>query len=573
MYNDTKFLIRAAFCLFMALALSSCADKTALNVLHNASSQIVVETNEGADPDLHPVETVSGMCLDEELIALGNTGIWNIETTPVSVSPRENIHFDFPVVMNKQVGMYLDLFQSKQRKQFKQWLARSTRYRSLMETELEKAGLPLDLVYLSMIESAFYPLAYSKSRAVGLWQFMKPTGKAYNLKIDKYVDERRDARKSSRAAANYLSDLYREFGDWHLAVAAYNGGPGKIRTGLKRYKVDNFWDLASHKYLKMETKRYVPKLIAAILIAKNPGKYGFYDIPYEEPLQYDTLNVVRPGMSLAAVAMISNSSTKKIKQLNRELRRNVIPLNRASYTVNIPRSSTPFAKKNLSRLHSVVSTDFKSHRIKQGDTLSKICKRYRVNKTTLLKVNDLHSSRLIVGHNLRIPYSTVTYQLLPQDSNRAKDIFRKNLILHRIKPGESVSRIAHKYNVPVSMIVQWNGLTSVHKIRAGQQLSLYINRKVKNSEESSSTMTAAKVADSRNNRGNGRVPSLNAEKRKIHVNSSPTPYKWYRVRNGDSLWTISRKFRTSTTEIKKWNNLKSNLIHPGNKLRLKLNQV
>ena len=570
MNNDTKLLIKVVLFLCTGLLLSSCAAKTSLQIFQKVPEQSSIETNESEDPDLHPVETVSGMCLDEELIALGKTGLWNIETTPVSVSPKENIHFDFPVVMNKQVGMYLDLFQSKQKRQFKQWLARSTRYKSLMETELEKAGLPRDLVYLSMIESAFYPLAYSRSRAVGLWQFMKPTGRAYNLKIDKYVDERRDARKSSKAAASYLSNLYREFGDWHLAVAAYNGGPGKIRAGLRRYKTDNFWDLASHNYLKMETKRYVPKLIAAILIAKEPEKYGFYDIRYEAPLQYDTLNV-RPGMSLAAVAMISDSSTKKIKQLNRELRKDITPLNRASYAVNIPHSSALLARKNLSRLHSVVNTDFKSYKIKNGDTLSKICKKYRVNKTTLLKVNNLHSSQLVVGHNLRIPYSTVTYQLLPENFAGAKDIFRKNLILHRIKPGESVSQIAHRYNVPVSMIVQWNGLTSVHKIRAGQQLSLYVNRKAGSTGKNTNTIAA--IAGHEKKIKNGRIPSLNADKIKIHIQSSPSPYKWYRVQNGDSLWTISRKFRTSTTEIKKWNNLKSNLIHPGNRLKLKLNQV
>ena len=572
MKYETTLFIKVVLFFITALTLSSCADKPSVSVLKNTPDQIVAETNESEDLDLHPVETVSGMCLDQELTALGKTGLWNIETTPVPVSPKESLRFDFPVVMNKQVAMYLNLFQTQQKRQFNKWLTRSTKYKSLMEKELKKADLPLDLVYLSMIESAFYPLAYSRSRAVGLWQFMKPTGKAYNLRIDKYVDERRDAEKSSKAAAAYLSDLYRDFGDWHLAVAAYNCGPGKIRSGLKRYKVDNFWDLASHNYLRMETKRYVPKLIAAIIIAKEPEKYGFYNIQYEPPLKYDTLNV-RPGMSLAAVAMISNSTPKEIKRLNRELRRNITPLNRASYPVNIPSASASLAKKNLSRLHSVVSTDYKSYRIKNGDTLSKICKKYRVNKTTLLKVNNLHSSKLIVGRNLRIPYSTVTYQLLPAGSSRAGDVYRENLVLHRIRPGESVSQIARRYNVPVSMIVQWNGLSSVHKIRAGQQLSLYINRKTNVTGKKGMAPTATMVANTGKKRKNGGIASIRTDKRKIHINSSPAPYKWYRVQNGDSLWTISRKFRTSTTDIKKWNNLKSNLIHPGNKLKLKLNQV
>ncbi len=565
-------LIKLVLFFFAAVILSSCADKTTVTTLSDPPEPVIHETNEEDESDLQLVETESGMCLDEELIALGETGLWNIESTPVSVSPREDVRYDFPVVMNKQVGMYLDLFQNKQRRQFKQWLERSTKYQTLMEAELASAGLPLNLVYLSMIESAFYPRAYSRSRAVGLWQFMSATGKAYHLKIDKYVDERRDAAKSTKAAVRYLSDLYNAFGDWHLAVAAYNGGPGKIRGGLKRYKVDNFWDLASHKYLKMETKRYVPKLIAAIIIAKDPEKYGFYDIQYEEPLWYDRLEV-RPGMSLSAVAMISNSTTREIKQLNQELRKGITPLNRASYTVNIPPSSASLAKSNLSRLHSMVSTDFKSHRIKKGDTLSKICGKYGVNKTTILKVNNLHSSKLIVGRNLRIPYTTVTYQLLPAGSKNATAAFKENLILHRIKPGESVSKIAKKYNVPERMIVEWNGLTSVHRIRAGQQLSLYINRNGKHADVAKTAYSTADATPPGQPEKNGKIAFLSADKKKIHISASSNPYRWYQVQNGDSLWTISRKFRTSTAEIKKWNNLKSNLIHPGSRLKLKLKKV
>ncbi len=554
------------------IMLSSCADRPAVTTLPELPEPIIYETDEEDDSDLQLVETESGMCLDEELIALGKTGLWNIENTAVSVSPREDVRYDFPVVMNKQVNMYLDLFQNKQRRQFNQWLERSTKYRTLMEAELARAGLPLDLVYLSMIESAFYPRAYSRSRAVGLWQFMSATGKEYHLKIDKYVDERRDAEKSTKAAVHYLSDLYNAFGDWHLAVAAYNGGPGKIRGGLKRYKVDNFWDLASHKYLKMETKRYVPKLIAAIIIAKDPEKYGFFDIQYEEPLQYDSLEV-HPGMSLGAVAMISNSSTREIKQLNQELRKGITPLNRASYTINIPPSSAPLAKRNLTRLHSMVSTDFKSHRIKKGDTLSKICRKYGVNKTTILKVNNLHSSKLIVGRNLRIPYTTVTYQLLPAGSKNATAAFNENLVLHRIKPGESVSKIAKKYNVPERMIVEWNGLSSVHRIRAGQQLSLYINRNGKRADVAQTAYSTVAASSPERPGKKSRVASLRADKKKIHISASSKPYRWYQVQDGDSLWTISRKFRTSTADIKKWNNLKSNLIHPGSRLKLKIKKV
>ncbi len=547
--------------------LSSCAEKVTYNPLPDLSESKIAKLSEESDPDLQLVETEPEMCLDQELIALGKTGLWSMEEAPVTQAPAQNVTYDFPILRNKQVDMYLDLFQNSQRKQFARWLARSTKYQSLIKKELTEAELPLDLLYLSMIESGYNQRAYSKSRAVGLWQFMKATGRQYHLKIDTYVDERRDAGKSTRAAASYLSDLYKEFGDWHLAVAAYNGGPGKVRGGLRRYKADNFWDLASHKYLKLETKRYVPKLIAAIIIAKDPEKYGFSNIPYQRKLQYDTLEV-GPGMTLDAVALISASTAKEIKRLNQELRQTRTPLNRSSYTINIPKSSSRLARKNIARLHSTVSTGFSSHKVKSGETLSKICRRYDINKTTLLKVNNLHSSKLATGQSLRIPYSTVTYQLLPEGTSDAMAAYKESLVLHHIKPGETISKIAFKYNVHPGMIVQWNGLKNIHTIRAGQQLALYINRSGKHPTKIE-TSTAAIKSTPKNTEKLARVTVLHADKKKIYITDSPSPYRWYQVQNGDSLWTISRKFRTSTAEIKKWNNLKSNLIHPGITLKLK----
>ncbi|MGB3212234.1 MAG: LysM peptidoglycan-binding domain-containing protein [Desulforhopalus sp.] len=500
------------------------------------------------------------ICLEEELMALSQTGNWDKEVSTEKVETNNNVVYDFPVVINKQVDMYLDLFQNRQRNQFGRWLAKSTIYRSMMEKELEIAGLPKDLVYLAMIESGYSQLACSRSKAVGLWQFMKATGKQYNLHVDKYVDERRDALKSTRAAAAYLSDLYKEFDDWHLAVAAYNGGPGKIRAGLRRHKVDNFWDLAGKKHLRLETKHYVPKLIAALIIAKEPEKYGFTNIGYQEPLQYESLTV-GPGMSLDAIALITDSDIDEIKRLNRELRLGKTPANRDKYEINIPEATSGIAAKNLPRLHSIVSTGYKTHKIAKGDTLSKICKRYGINKTTILKVNDLHSGKLARGRNLRIPYSTIRYQLLPEGSSGAMAAYSDSLILHRVKKGDTLSRIAKKYNVPSQMIVAWNGLKNAHSIRAGEQLALYIDQYNKKGNRK----TLASVATKKTNT----LIASNGYKKKLELPETGSPFQLYNVKDGDSLWTISRKFSASTADIKKWNNLKSNLIHPGSQLKLK----
>lgn len=544
------------FTLFLFL-LTSCANDTNYSFNPDFFNEDSQDFSDSDKDDIKLENVESQTCLEEELIALSQTGNWDEELFPDNTESVEDVVFDFPIVINKQVEMYLDRFQNRQRKQFSRWLARSTAYQPMMEQELEKAGLPKDLVYLAMIESGFNQLACSRAKAVGLWQFMKPTGRQYNLRVDKYVDERRDSLKSTKAAVTYLSDLYKEFGDWHLAVAAYNGGPGKVRSGLRRHKVDNFWSLASKKHLRLETKHYVPKLIAALLIAKEPEKYGFTKIAYQKPLQYDAL-VVGPGMSLDAIALISNSSSKQIKRLNLELKLGKTPLNQARYKINIPEAKLEIAKKNLTRLHSIVSTGYKTHKIRKSDTLTKISRRYGINKTTILKVNNLHRGKLAYGRNLRIPYSTITYQLLPEGSSGAMDAYKDSLVLHRIKKGDTISKIAKRYKVPPKMIVAWNGLKNSHSIRAGQQLALYIdngsNKGVSKSDASnkSNLLIAAKIY-----------------KKKLPVAETTSPYQWYNVKNGDSLWTISRKFSASTADIKKWNNLKSNLIHPGSKLKLK----
>jgi membrane-bound lytic murein transglycosylase D len=521
------------------------------------------------DPELLLVEADHEQYLTEELEMLSRSGTWQAQGDSALPDQAQETSYDFPIVINKQVKAYLDIFQSKQKRSFGTWLERSGKYIPMFQKELREAGLPEDLAYLAMIESGFNQRAYSRAKAVGLWQFMKGTGKQYNLRIDRYVDERRHAEKSTKAAVAFLSDLYAEFGDWHLAVAGYNAGAGKIGRGLKRYKVDNFWSLAQHRYLHLETKRYVPKLIAAIIIAKDPEKYGFTNIQYEAPLEYETLRV-GPGLSLDAVAIVCNTNSKKIKKLNQELKTGRTPLNKSHYDVQIPIGKKELAEANLPRLNSVVSTGYKTHVIRKGDTLSKICKRYNINKTTLLKINNLRSSNLIAGKHLRIPYSSARYRLLAKGSQGT--FATDDIILHTIKPGETISKIADSYNVPPEMIVTWNGLKSIHKIRAGQQLALYIidnSKTIVLANSSQQTVPSRIVASSSDN--NSSLIVL-AEQKKFSVTkttSAKSKTTWYQVRQGDTLWKIAKRFNLSTKQLKSWNKLKSNRIHPGIKLKIR----
>ncbi|XOF32342.1 MAG: transglycosylase SLT domain-containing protein [Candidatus Electrothrix sp. YB6] len=389
----------------------------------------------------------------------------------------ENAVCDFPVIINRQVEFYLDQFRNKQRRTFRRWLERSTQYLPVIEQELKKADLPRSLAYLAMIESGFKPSAYSHAHAAGLWQFIPSTARNYGLRIDSWVDERRDTVKATKAAVAYLDALYRRFGDWQLAVAAYNAGEGKIERGLAKYRVDNFWDLADHKYLSLETKRYVPKLIAAILIAEEPEKYGFTRHNYKKKLAYEIVRVP-PRTPLKTIAAAGSFSVSKLRYLNNELLRDAVPPSKGKYALKVPAGS----RKNF-----------------------------------LANLEQTHAGR---------------------EGNM------DGRITHRLRRGETLSEISQRYGVSVARIMRWNNIDDVRRIPAGRKLALYPSRKHQTSG------SAVALLD---------VSHASGKKKKNAI-------KYYKVRNGDSLWSIARKLEVSMQEIKRWNSLDGNQLYPGTKL-------
>ncbi len=552
MKKSIRFL-RYCWIFFLLTVLSACSPLT--------SSYFPVDDDLNSPPEgdqVTPVE--SEQDLAEELAGLQKLGDWN--STPIILPGQEAATvYDFPVTINKQVEFYLDLFQNRQKKYFKRWLARSGRYLPAIRHELRKAGLPQDLAYLAMIESGYNPSAYSHAHAAGLWQFISSTGRNYGLRIDSWVDERRDPQKATRAATAYLKALYERFGDWQFAVAAYNAGEGKIERGIKKYHARDFWDLARHRYLRLETKRYVPKLIAAIIIARNPEQYGFTDIAYEQPVQFEEIRVPG-GTDLKAVAVSGKTTVKELRRLNNELRKNRTPPTGKHYTLKIPVGTRELVAANLSRLHPVVTTGYKTHRVRRGDTVARISKRYRISRTTLLKANKLRSSRLKIGQRLRIPYQTRKYVLLKKGQS-VKDYYAtahagSRMILHELRRGETLSRVGKRYNVPVELIVQWNDIADVRRIRAGQQLAIYLDGNGKTGPVAATTRT-----------DNSSVVMLSdVKKRSTGKNRKQAAERvsYYRVRNGDSLWSIARKFKVSTRDIRRWNGMHDNMIHPGTRL-------
>ena len=512
---------------------------------------------------------------DQEIKDLEKLGKWE-EGVPAAEEAGEVVKYDFPVTVNRQVEYYLEFFTGKHREHFAVWLSRSGRYLPMIREELHAAGLPEDLAYLAMIESGYKERAYSRAKAVGMWQFIKSTGRKYGLTINNYVDERRNPTKSTQAAVAYLNDLYREFGSWYLAVAAYNAGEGKIRRAIKKYGTTDFWEIAQGEYLKLETKRYVPKLIAAIIIAKEPAKYGFTDIVSEPGLAYDEVEVPR-WTSIKAVALSCNMEPEDLKKYNNELSKGFTPPDMVSYPFRVPPGKKDEVERNLPRVQAIVSTEFKTHQVRKGETLNSICKKYGLTKTVVLKSNNLGAAGLQAGQRLRIPYQTTSYKMLPEGTVArgylAAESAGGNFILHKILPGETISELSRRYSVPVYLIAAWNDLGDIGRIRAGQQLVFYVQgNQVQDAAASAESGAAGrqilaeslKVAVAGQEAPPQPAKAQHADVRTVLQRSEAAEY--YVVKTGDSLWNIARKHDLRIDEIMQLNGMEDNIIRPGDRL-------
>ncbi len=317
---------------------------------------------------------------------------------------EEEITYDVPVVVNDKVEFFIRYFQTRGRKYFEKWLARSEMYLPMLKDIFRQNGLPEDLAYLALIESGFNPNARSRARAVGMWQFMKWTGKRYGLKENLWIDERRDPEKATWAAAKYLKDLYGLFNSWHLAAAGYNAGEGRIMRAVKKHNTDDFWVMVKYKRtLKKETRDYISKYIAALLIAKEPAKYGFLDIEFEHQVAYEKVNI--PGATdLRVIANACECPVEDIKELNPELLRWFTPPNYPEYEIKLPKEKVGIFQANFAEIPPQERLIFLVHKVKKGETLSLIAKKYGASLDSILYLNKLKNAKHVkVGIEIVIP--------------------------------------------------------------------------------------------------------------------------------------------------------------------------
>lgn len=392
----------------------------------------------------------------------------------------DNSRYDFPITVNSRVEGWIDYFTGKGRGHMERYLSRSSRYMPLMKQIFKKSGLPEDLVYLALIESGFNLRAKSRARAVGPWQFMKATGKRYGLRVDAWVDERRDPIRSTEAAANYLKDLYLMFESWYLAASAYNAGEYKVLRAIEETKTNNYWRICETKMLRRETKDYVPKLIAAAIIAKNPSKYGFSGVDYQEPLQYESVEVSIPA-KLKTIAQLIHVAEDDMLELNPAYARSMTPPSGGPYELRIPPGTKVLLESSLASNTPLIKTqDIPTQiTVKGGETLRSIASKYKVTLKALTSLNNLSLKEQIkAGATILLPTGASTNppkktasKTSETRSPTSSDASDDNYLLHTIQSGESLWSISEQYNVTVQNIFKWNGMKK-SKIMPGKKLKI-----------------------------------------------------------------------------------------------------
>ena len=407
----------------------------------------------------------------------------------------KTVTYDLPIEVNDAVLSFIRIWQNSRRKEFLGGLVRSGRYIDRMKEIFKEEGMPEDLVYMALIESSFKSNAYSRARAKGFWQFISSTAKNYDLKMDWWVDERSDFERSTRAAARYLKFLYGMFGDWYLAMAGYNAGENKIAYGLRNTGVTNFWDLARTRYIRLETKNYVPAILAGMIIAKDPEKYGFTET-LESPLKYDAIPVDYT-IDLRLIAECAGTSVEEIKFLNPELVRMTTPARVSSYEIRVPEGKKDVFLAEIASIPEEKRITWRKHEVKPGETLSSIAAIYRTSETSISSANSFDGGIITPGQKVVIPIgrSSVSYPPSESSSGSVSQYYR-------VRHGDTLFRIAAKTGTSVERICELNGFSSRHTLKVGERLAVRTSSS-KTSSKSSSTKKIASTSSSKS--GNKKI--------------------------------------------------------------------
>jgi membrane-bound lytic murein transglycosylase D len=430
----------------------------------------------------------------DELLALSAT----LGTPPAAPSLTDTVrsdlqtaNHDIPIPLNPRVLAYIELFQGRLHDFIEEGMKRGSRYLPMIQSVFRAEGLPLDLAFVPLVESAFKPNALSRAKAKGVWQFMSGTALENGLRRDWYIDERSDPEKATVAAAKYLRVLSKMFdGDWHLALASYNGGPGRMQRAMKKAGLDDFWSLsAKPKLLPRETREYVPMILAAMVIARNPSQYGF-DFEPETAPEIDKVTLPRP-VDLRRVAEWTDTTIDHIQALNPELRRWTTPVRDTKYQLKVPAGTAAIVTARLSEGPPADLASLKYYTVKRGDTLMTIARKLRVSKADLAEANYLRgTSRVAAGQRLMVPHeatvrlaaraerpapATEARTTVTESGQLAQAAASSNRVKvnYEVRRGDTLSSIARLFKTTVASLKTWNPRPPGNQLTAGQRLTVY----------------------------------------------------------------------------------------------------
>jgi len=468
----------------------------------------------------------------------------------------KNTHSDLPLMMTDQVAGFITYFSGRGRGGFERAFARSGRYHDMIVATLRQEGVPQDLIYLAQAESGFHPLAVSRVGARGIWQFMGSRARGYGLSHNMWVDDRQDPEKSTRAAARHLKDLYNEFGDWYLAMAAYNSGPGTVQAAVKRTGYADFWELYRRNVLPKETRNYVPIILAVTIMTKNPSQYGLDDVAMDRAADYDRVTVNYP-VDLRLVAECVDSSSSELQDLNPSLLRLTTP-RAGNFELHLPAGTKEQYETAIASIPADMRLWWRFHTVHSGDTLASLARNYHTTAKLISAANHLEGAELEADAKLVIPVAPGKHPL----SDTAT--YARRITRYKVHSADTVESVADNFGISPQMLRRWNGLHG-DSLRGRRVLALHLpispgagDAEVASSRTSSrnrstrpkATQTASAKPPATKSAQIEREPSVQAAV--VH----------HKVKSGETLYSIANAYRTSVAALKR-DNRNVGVIRPG----------
>jgi membrane-bound lytic murein transglycosylase D len=453
-------------------------------------------------------------------------------------------------MMTDQVAGYISYFSNRGRGTFERAFARSGRYHDMMVSILKQEGVPQDLIYLAQAESGFHPLAVSRVGARGIWQFMGSRAKGYGLTHSMWVDDRQDPEKSTRAAARHLKDLYAQFGDWYLAMAAYNSGPGTVQAAVRRTGYADFWELYRRNVLPKETRNYVPIILAMTIVSKNLSQYGFDDVSMESPAAYDSVTVNYP-VDLRLVAECVDATPAQLQELNPSLLRMTTP-KVGSFELHLPAGTKDQYQTAISSIPTDMRLWWRYHKVQPGDTLASLSRSYRVTAKSIATANHLDDTELEAGSKVVIPIAAGKH---PVSDNAT---YARRITRYKVHRGDTVETVAENFGVSAQMVRRWNGLHNGDSLRGRKVLALHLP--VSPSSEPTASKSSAHAHKTKP-AATAQAPARKSVEADDQEASGQAVLR-HTVKSGETLYSIATTYKTTVDALKRSNGNIA-VLHPG----------